>query len=143
MLSSWQTLPVRTRSRLIPSPIIIPRATDLLSVCSLPGGSFRLCAGRSQCCKASAAIGTIGSSTARCWPSSRRVPWPRASSARVHARLSFGFATQPRVGRGGFSMSTSDAPEVTACDWVAARACFNLETLRGPRDTLETVGLVR
>ena len=121
---------MRTRSRLIPSSTIIPRATDLLSVYSLRGGLFRLCAGRSQCSKASVVNRTIGNSTARCLPSARCVLWPRASSARVWSRLSRVFPSQQRAGRGGFSLSTLDAPEVGACDHVDENARFKWHCVR-------------
>ena len=136
MRPSWQTLPVRTRSRLIPSSTIIPRATDLLSVYSPRGSSFRLCTGRAQCSKASVVNRTTGSSTARCLSSTRCVLWPRASSARVWSRLSRVFPSQQRAGRGGFSLSTLDAPEVSACDHVDENARFKWQTLRAAHAAL-------
>ena len=134
---------MRTRNRLIPSPTLIARSTDLPSVYSLLGGSFRLCAGRSQWFKASAVNGTIGSSTARCWSSTRCVPWPRASSARAQSRRSRDWPPQQRTGRGGFSLSTFDAPKVSPSDCVDENARFKWQTLRASHAALGIVGLVR
>ena len=133
----------RTRSLLIPSSILNPRSTNLLTMYSPHGGSYPLCAGRSKWCKASAANGTIGSSTARCPPSTRSVPWPRAPPARVPRRTSRISAPRQRVGRGGFSPSTFDAPEAFSCDCLTASTHLMAETLRTSHGTHGPVGLVR